>query len=182
MTTAELFTQHKFAVARGVVPVEVCEKLDEYVKSIEQYGVYDHQVPNSPAFYNDQIMAALHHELLPTVEELTGLKLFPSYVYFRSYRQGAVLAPHTDRPACEISTSLTIADDGSGWPLFAKNPDGNLMQADLAPGDMLLYRGCECEHWRDEYQGSRQVQVFFHYVDQNNPRAEELRNDRVKLQ
>ena len=33
----------------------------------------------------------------------------------------------------------------------------------LAPGDMLIYRGCELEHWREAFKGEYCVQVFLHY-------------------
>jgi hypothetical protein len=38
-----------------------------------------------------------------------------------------------------------------------------------------VYRGCEVEHWREEFrapQGSYHVQVFLHYVDANGPYSE----------
>ena len=40
------------------------------------------------------------------------------------------------------------------------------------PGDLIIYRGCEVEHWRDKFDanyGSYQVQAFFHYIDKNGP-------------
>jgi hypothetical protein len=36
----------------------------------------------------------------------------------------------------------------------------------------LLYRGIECPHWREAFEGDRQVQVFLHYVDQKGPLAD----------
>jgi hypothetical protein len=29
----------------------------------------------------------------------------------------------------------------------------------------------EVEHWREEYTGSQQIQLFFHYVDADGPHA-----------
>ena len=46
------------------------------------------------------------------MEKETGLSLLPSYTYFRVYRNGAILDPHKDRPACEVSASL-LAEDGA---------------------------------------------------------------------
>jgi hypothetical protein len=40
------------------------------------------------------------------------------------------------------------------------------------PGDCIIYRGCELEHWRDPFEvgeGSYQSQVFMHYIDINGP-------------
>ena len=37
------------------------------------------------------------------------------------------------------------------------------IKVDLNPGDMLIYRGNELEHWREPFQGEDCVQVFLHY-------------------
>ena len=36
---------------------------------------------------------------------------------------------------------------------------------------MLVYRGMELEHWREEFQGDNCCQVFLHYNDQNSKDA-----------
>ena len=38
---------------------------------------------------------------------------------------------------------------------------------DIDVGDLVMYRGNELVHWRPEYKGKWQAQVFFHYVDAN---------------
>ena len=42
------------------------------------------------------------------------------------------------------------------------------VKIDLSPGDMLVYRGMELEHWREEFQGKDCAQVFLHYNDQKS--------------
>ena len=42
-------------------------------------------------------------------------------------------------------------------------------KVNLKPGDMLLYRGVELEHWREPFKGKLCGQVFFHYNDKNGP-------------
>jgi hypothetical protein len=37
------------------------------------------------------------------------------------------------------------------------------IQVDLKQGDMLIYSGCELEHWREPFNGNFCVQVFLHY-------------------
>ena len=37
------------------------------------------------------------------------------------------------------------------------------IKVDLEPGDMLVYSGCELEHWREEFTGNICGQVFLHY-------------------
>ena len=42
---------------------------------------------------------------------------------------------------------------------------------DLKVGDMLIYSGCELEHWREPLQGKVCSQVFLHYNHANGPFA-----------
>jgi hypothetical protein len=45
----------------------------------------------------------------------------------------------------------------------------------METGDLVIYRGCEVEHWREEFiapEGSYHIQVFLHYVDANGPYAD----------
>ena len=38
-------------------------------------------------------------------------------------------------------------------------------RVDLEVGDMLVYSGCELEHWRESFEGDSCGQVFLHYND-----------------
>ena len=145
----------------------------------------DRQVPNSYAKYADRFMETLLVKTIPTMEKKTGLKLIPTYSYCRLYRKGNILKRHKDRPSCEISTTLNLG--GDPWPIFIdptgsnnvideyKNihkpnaPKGN--RVDLKPGDMLIYSGCELEHWREPFEGKLCGQVFLHYNHANGPFA-----------
>ena len=51
-------------------------------------------------------------------------------------------------------------------------------RVDLAPGDMLVYSGCELEHWREEFQGNLCGQVFLHYNHRNGQFAEQNKFDK----
>ena len=48
-----------------------------------------------------------------------------------------------------------------------KKPVKQELEVDLDPGDMLIYSGCDLEHWREEFKGKNCGQVFLHY---NNKR------------
>jgi len=37
----------------------------------------------------------------------------------------------------------------------------------LSPGDALIYRGCDIEHWREEFVGLNNAQVFFHWNEKD---------------
>ena len=57
------------------------------------------------------------------------------------------------------------------WPIWIAGPLG-VASVSLNPGDGLIYRGCDCYHWREPFAGNHLAQVFLHYVDQNGPNKE----------
>ena len=145
----------------------------------------DRQVPNSYAKYADRLMETLLVKTIPMMKAKTGLNLIPTYSYTRLYKKGNILNRHKDRPSCEISTTLNLG--GDPWPIYIdptgsnnvideykgimkpNAPKGN--KVDLKPGDMLIYSGCELEHWREPFQGKLCGQVFLHYNHANGPFA-----------
>jgi predicted 2-oxoglutarate/Fe(II)-dependent dioxygenase YbiX len=89
--------------------------------------------------------------------------------------QGEELKNHRDRPACEISATLTLDFEGDVWPIYVGDSEdkSNASQIKMSIGDAVLYRGCDKYHWREPYtEGKWQAQVFLHYVDQEGPHAE----------
>lgn len=121
-------------------------------------------------------------QLLPFMEEKTGHRLFPTYSYGRVYLKSAKLDRHVDRPACEISLSLMIAETGGkSWPLYCESLSGETVAVDLAPGDLMIYKGLEVPHWREPYMGESQLQVFLHYVRQDGPHAGHRYDGRARL-
>ena len=47
--------------------------------------------------------------------------------------------------------------------MFIKEKDGKETAIDMKPGDMIIYRGCELEHWRETLKAVNHAQVFLHY-------------------
>jgi hypothetical protein len=152
----------------------------------------DHQVPNTYSHYADQVMETLLVKMLPVMAKETGLSLVPTYSYARIYKKGDILKRHKDRPSCEISTTLNLG--GDLWPIFIDGtgadsvideyksiikpnaPEGTKVLLDV--GDMLVYSGCELEHWREPFEGNVCAQVFLHYNHVNGPFAEKNRFDK----
>ena len=146
----------------------------KYISPFESmFGSWDDaQIPNTYSHYADLVMEVLLAELLPLMMKKTGLKLTPNYSYARIYKKGDELKRHKDRFSCEISTTLNLG--GDPWPIFLE-PSGKKgmkgVKINLKPGDMLVYRGCELEHWREKFKGTECVQVFLHYNDRKTPGA-----------
>ena len=154
-----------------------------YTKTISNTGDFDEQTPFAPSFYGDLEMWKIQYKILEKMEKITGLKLYPTYNYFRIYNSSSILKPHTDRPACEISVTMNIGYDGDyNWPIWIKDNNNKNVEVILEPGDGLIYQGCVNEHWRDDADKRvlKQSQVFLHYVNQNGP-YEHCINDKVKI-
>jgi hypothetical protein len=161
------------------------------------YGTWsDPQVPNTYSHYADMVMETLMMKVLPKMQQETGLQLIPTYSYARLYKKGDILKRHKDRPSCEISTTINLG--GDPWPIFIdgtgadnvideyKNihkpnaPKGTKVLLEV--GDMLVYSGCELEHWREPFEGDICGQVFLHYNHVNGPFADKNKFDgRPKL-
>jgi hypothetical protein len=142
---------------------------------IGNYEGKNDQIPGTYSHYGNIVMETLLLKCQPEMEKVTGLKLYPAYTYARIYKKGDILKRHKDRFSCEISTTMNLG--GDPWPIYLDptNTDipsenepyeviGNKgVKVDLKPGDMLVYSGCELEHWREKFKGKECVQVFLHY-------------------
>jgi hypothetical protein len=131
---------------------------------IGKYG--DPEVNNTYCEYSDFCMETLLSFLKPVLENETKLQLIETYSYARIYKNGDVLKKHTDRNSCEISITLNLG--GEQWPIYLKHNNEEI-EIKLNPSDILIYKGCEVEHWRNKFEGSICAQVFLHYNDINGP-------------
>ncbi len=161
---------------------DTCTK-HRYISPYENmFGFYetkDEQVENTYSAYSDIAMETLLLKCQPEMEKVTGLKLYPAYSYARAYKKGDSLKRHTDRFSCEISTTMNLG--GDPWPIYLepsgqKNKKG--VKVNLEPGDMLVYRGCDLEHWREKFKGKECVQVFLHYNNHKTSNADDNMFDR----
>ena len=153
---------------------------------IGHYENKNEQIPDTYSQYANMAMETLLLKCQPGMEKATGLKLYPAYTYARIYKKGDELKRHKDRFSCEISTTMNLG--GDDWPIYLE-PDpkkGGVkpgvgyvsdntkgVRVDLKPGDMLVYRGCELEHWREKFKGKECVQVFLHYNNRKTPGAKD---------
>lgn len=179
---AEFFAKNKYVVHEKAISAEIAKLGAQYTifDAMQNYGdegglINNAQVPNTHSKYADPFMESLTLALLPIVEEDTGLSLYPTYSYYRLYKPGDDLLPHTDRPACEISLTINLGYEyhtnikDYSWDIWV---EGKAFKTE--PGDMIIYRGLEMNHWREPFAAGRnswQAQAFLHYVDVNGPYA-----------
>ena len=102
------------------------------------------------------------------MSNISGIDLVPTYSYHRLYTTNTELKRHLDRDACEISATLCLGyDSEENWPMFVKKQNGEEIGLDLSPGSIIVYRGCDIEHWREPFKGKNHAQVFLHYNEKN---------------
>ena len=188
LSEPELFAKNKYLSVKGMIPINICDVAAQYAL-FHRHNFFRPEserqmVPGTHGIYGDLLMETLLKFTRPHLERRIGFETIPTYSYFRIYKPGDELKRHKDRPACEISLSVTLGYDYIGvgpdyeWPIFIGDSDGSIGTKGRAfackPGDCIIYRGCELEHWREPFdakEGSFQVQVFLHYVDANGPYA-----------
>ena len=205
------FKKNKYTVLENVISKDVANfcyfyflnkrKVAEFLSDKINLAVFqdyfgtfnDEQVPNTYSHYADIAMETLLEQVKPIMEKHTDLKLIPTYSYARIYKNGDILERHKDRVSCEVSTTLNLG--GDLWPIFlepdktkgkyknyvyvSENTSG--VQINLAPGDMLIYSGCELEHWREEFKGKDCGQVFLHYNIESETSKENIYDERPFL-
>lgn len=143
--------------------------------NLDQFDL-DQSDQGDSMFYGDPATDALLITKKELMERETGLKLLPTYTFWRMYTYLADLKKHKDRPSCEISVTVKINSCGTDWPIFI---EGKKM--DLENGDGLIYKGCENEHWREEFKGDWHSQVFLHFVTKDGPNKEWYKDKRPFL-
>ena len=179
------FVANYFSMKKQVL--DTCRKaryISPYETLLGYYEGQDEQIPNTYSSYSDIAMETLLLKCQPVMEKATELKLYPAYTYARIYKKGDELKRHKDRFSCEISTTMNLG--GDDWPIYLE-PDSTKggvkegigyvsdntkgIEVNLKPGDMLVYSGCELEHWRKPFKGKECIQVFLHYNNRKTPGA-----------
>jgi len=141
----------------------------EEVELCKNYAIINHRLEDNPqmdiqgtdsSHYADTLTESLLLSKKQKMEECVGLKLLPTYSYYRVYTFGGVLKKHTDRHSCEVSVTIHIDSSGEEWPIFIEGSKYN-----LNPGDAVVYLGQDLKHWRETFTGDYHIQAFLHYVD-----------------
>jgi len=187
MSFQEYFQNNKYVFVPNLLDKNNCQDyVLEFKKLIDQgHGIKkDAQCPLSLSLGHCGLFDSLLEQLTPSMEKITGKKLYPTYAYARWYAPGDELKIHKDRPACEISATITLGFEGGQWPIYVGHEVNkqDAKQVNMNVGDAVVYKGCELFHWREKYvEGQWQAQVFVHYVDAEGPNAEWKYDKRDKL-
>ena len=179
------YEEKGFEIKRTFIPQYLAQYLRNYFELLRRNDQIpnkgDEQVEKSLGIYGDPAFDMLMLMCLPIVEQSVGKKLLPTYTYARIYFNGAALLPHTDRPECEHSVSLSLGGEYDLlWPLSFQH-DQQVIHAGLSEGDAVVYKGNKVVHWRDEFQGTTQYQIFMHYVEADGEYKDKLYDTRPNI-
>lgn len=182
----QVFALQKYVAIHNFLPGEVLTIFSMYPTFQERrFGRHiDDQVPaDAHSTYADPLTECLLVMIQPLVEEVVGKKMLPAYSYYRNYRAGAELTPHTDRPSCEYTVSICLAfsydDESYRWPLTVGEQD-----ITMNPGDLVIYKGAELNHARVPFPGSERAvhsQAFLHYIAADGEYTDEKYDKRPAL-
>jgi hypothetical protein len=161
----------RLCVLNGLMHPGHIAALGRYYRELIGGGTWalgDDQVERRHGWHNEPIARFFHHQLTGLVARVAGEPVKPAYCYASAYRSGAALSAHFDRRQCEYTLSVLVDHSGAAagepWPLFFQAPSGKVSAA-LAPGDGVLFRGCELPHWREAaHSRFDQTMLLFHYV------------------
>ena len=186
--TVKFFEEKKYILIKEMIPKEIAKIATQYshFDRVRKFQPEDNkaQIPGSHSVYGDPLMETLLKFSTPHMERWTGLKLWPTYSYYRLYKPGDMLKRHKDRPSCEVSITCCLGYDYKdkkdyNWGMYVGPENGERgtkgKMIPMEPGDGVIYRGCEIEHWREAFEvpeGAWQTQVFLHYVNQEGPYAD----------
>ncbi len=192
MKDSDIFKNQGYLVIPGFIEPKDVARMSNRMRTLLKAGrlTQDSQCSKSFAIYGDPVHSEMLEKYRYRLEEHLNKKLFPTYPYSRIYQPRETLSYHSDRPACEISMTITLDFDtytNLPWEIWVEVEGGREsytavestkkielkhgVPITLMPGDALCYKGCDISHWREEFKGISQTQVFLHYVDQAGPFA-----------
>lgn len=159
--------EQKYLLIENCININDCEELANMLRSYPDFKV-DDQCNNSRSFRDFPACNILLGKMTETFSDIIKIKLRPTYSYARIYFKGSELIAHKDRPSCEYSVTINLSQSHK-WLIYM---DGKPI--DMKPGDAVIYKGCEVEHYRKPFDGDEYIQVFFHYINSVGPYKEHI--------
>lgn len=170
--SAEVFEKHGCVQVSEFINQDTIRTISQYFENKIVRGEWtESNEPTSRlSYYADPLIEVLLLDCKEAVEAICGKELIPTYSYARVYQPGEQLEPHLDRPSCEVSVTVNVANNGEISPIYMKYADNPESKHILNPGDAVIYKGCDAVHWRYPMKPNQlNVQFMMHYVDKNGP-------------
>ena len=121
----------------------------------------------------DKLKDEIHFSIHSSIEEWSGIKLLPTYVYgVRMYLDGAILNSHKDREETHIIGTIINVDQKviEDWYLEIEDHQSKIHKVLLEPGEMIFYESATLKHGRPEpLSGEYYSNIFCHYMPRMLP-------------
>jgi len=166
------FSENNFVYVKDFIDESTIATLSKYLEYRVAQQNYLTDEYTKISIYGDPLLEVILENSLASMEYITGKELYPTYSFGRVYLTQEDLPKHTDRESCEYTATINVACVGKKWPISLKNKSKKEVSFVLNPGDAVIYKGIEVEHWRDGAKGDQDhilVQFMLHYVDKNGP-------------
>ena len=161
------FSETKCLLVKNVLSDDARKLLATLLAVDEVGNLAATQVPGSTEIYNSLALMTVNQLLLDKLKKFTNLpNLVSTYAFYRKYFLGQDLAKHSDRPECEVSITISLADPEpeKDWLIYLQNPETkDIYAAHTKPGDGVIYMGCDLIHWREPCEKPWVKQFFSHY-------------------
>ena len=148
---------HKFKL-----PKDLVSYLSTHSKILGKRNLDTSLEGNAMGVYADDVFETLLLLLQPSIEDECGVKLIPTYSYYRRYFKGNDLKKHVDRESCEYSVTIQLgsSEPETPWEIFIDEKPYK-----LKIGEGVIYKGIEQEHYRKPCPMEFSSHVFLHYVN-----------------
>lgn len=181
MTDEEVFEKHGYVRVNDFIDTQTISVISQYFENKIRRGLWK-EIESSAcrvtdktsrySYYADPLIEVILLSSKDAVENIIGKELIPTYSYSRIYQPGEKLSPHQDRPECEVSVTVNVANKGKISPIYMQYKDNDPEKHILSPGDAVVYKGCEAMHWRQPLNNDQlNVQFMLHYVYKNGTNA-----------
>ena len=179
MSVRDTLHEKGYIVLKSFIPAELCDLVVKSSLLDERATTSQAPLESIPSFtvYGSPTGDALL-QMVQSVLEPHLFELYPTYSFFRIYKEGADLKMHTDRESCAISVSVALNKNEWGFDLVDKTGQEKLVRLDI--GDAILYLGHEVSHGRKtKLQEETSSHIFLHYVPAT-PEYEQYKYDERK--
>ena len=184
------FEDAGYCIVRNSLSPELCTFLSQYAQF--RYQTRPNVLNSSDPLagihreYGNSVMELLLMNLQSSVEKCTGMKLWPTLSFYYTYTKGNLLRKHKDRDCCEVVACLCLgmdeqyAKEQKSWAIYVQN-DSVETAVHLNPGDMVIFKGNQMDHWREQFQGEWFVSAIFAYVAKDGEYAHLKYDQRKKI-
>lgn len=172
-------------------------------KAIDPAMLEVHEIQRHGRFvvHDHPLLTGLHAAICPSVGEMVGEQVEPSYSFLAMYNRDGKCPPHLDQPVSKWTLDFCI-EQSEPWPIwfsevvawpdaFAAGRDGweerilsspehRFTAASLEPGQAVLFSGSSQWHYRDPFPdpGTRTncSLLFLHFIPAGMKEAADWKN------